>query len=680
MFNRLKNNVVRVLVVVAAVLCFSACREDINTDNRYTFVGQTVADYLTEHEDMFSDFIYILQHGERWNLMKAYGTYTCFAPTNEAVERFLVEQDSIWRASLEPGSKRERWTGVTSPVLEELSDSMCRELANSHLLNSVVETTSMEGDVLPAKNMNSRYLTMRYDTDENLHSVFYINEARLLMGDEEVENGIVHVMGGVLNPSAKTVPLQISDMPFLAIFYTALCVTGYDKEMQLYKDETYEQVPHPAGFPYPRERYYGYSAFCEPDEVFNNYGIFNVDDLAEKCKEWYPDAKDPDYTSKDNALNKFVAYHLMNRRLLYSRMVCYNIIAYDSYNKPLFHSEVMFKPTTERTEFYETMQHTILKFSRPLDVSLYKNDLLLNYSKAHANPEDPYHCPAGTKGAMVNVRIKEPTSVTAQPDLYPNYNQDALNGCVYLLDDVLVYDEEVMTGFVCNQIIRFSFSKMIPEMDNCHILWENNPDYPSGQYYNVTGIPPGYSDAIKFNYDIDANLRFAGNSEGVRSYEAEEWFCGHDDEIGSDISFRLPPVPPGTYEIRQGYSIYGGFGTAQFYVDDIVTGIPVDMSLTGSNPKVNWIADKYTDDNGVANDKQMKNRGYLKGPSSFYIENGSNTARGIDGCLRLVLTTKYLGPGEHWLRFKGRPQLQYLEMVPVGYLRREDISIEEKRK
>ena len=155
-----------------------------------------------------------------------------------------------------------------------------------------------------------------------------------------------------------------------------------------------------------------------------------------------------------------------------------------------------------------------------------------------------------------------------------------------------------------------------------------------------------------------------------------------------DFKYKLPPVPEGTYELRMGYSANNNRHIVQFYVDDEVTGIPVDLRILLSDPNIGYVADSNTDDNGIANDKEMKNRGYLKGPTTYYY-NGSTLARNDNSVVRKVITTKYLGKGDHWLRFKnvkeddnGKAQFMhdYLEIVPVGWMRREDISLDDKRK
>lgn len=689
-----KRNLITVAALVVALctgLCFSSCREEIDTHNRYTFTGNTVASFLEKHEDMFSDFITILKRGGKYNLMKAYGTYTCFAPTNEAIGRFLFEQDSIYKASLLPGAKKVIWTGVTSPRLEDLTDSMCTVIAQTHLLTKTYLTTEMEGDVVPTMNLNDRYLTMSYGTDSLLHSVIYINGAEVIASDQEVENGVVHTISDVMNPSSNTVPAQIENTPFLTIFSEALEKTGLVDKLQAYKDYNYKDgdkktltIYNASGCPYPPTRYFGFTAFCEPDQLFNDYGIYNIDDLYKQCKIWYPNATDEDFTSPNNALYKFISYHLLDRKLPYTRLVCYNISVVLRGNT-IFRSESNLLTRGDRYDYFETMQGTIMKVTMPRSSATYGSDILINYTKDITNPANIYDVPAGSHDARVNVRVKNPSTVTSDKENYPNYIQEALNGSILLLDNFLVYDEDVMSGYVLNEIIRIDFSSLVPEFTNNNIRWSSgeNIEFSSSSGDYEFYIPDGYSEHLKYNTE-EARLYYLSPHTSWSNYQGDECMC-----LGAfDFAYRLPHLPAGTYEIRMGYSANSNRGIIQFYVDDEVTGIPTDLRKLMTVPDVGWIADARTEDNGVANDKEMKNRGWLKGPTSFYY-GGSILARNYEGACRRVITTKYLTEGDHWLRFKnvndqddGLDQFMhdYLEIVPVGWMRREDIPLEEKRK
>ena len=90
----MKHNILKHIALAVAIVCtMGGCREYIDEGSRYTFTGHTIASFLEEHEDVYSNFIEILNRGGRLTLMKAYGQYTCFAPTNDAITRFLFEQE-----------------------------------------------------------------------------------------------------------------------------------------------------------------------------------------------------------------------------------------------------------------------------------------------------------------------------------------------------------------------------------------------------------------------------------------------------------------------------------------------------------------------------------------------------------------------------------------------------------
>lgn len=660
-----------------ATMALSGCKDYIDEGSRYTFTGHTVASFLEENEETFSSFIEILKRGERFNLMRAYGQYTCFAPTNEAIDRYLFEQDSIYWATKE--SKNPIWTGITSPNLEELSDSMCKVISQTHLIPAVYLTTDMEGDIIPTMNMNDRYLSLSFGVDANNHGILLINgTGQIIDKDEEVENGVVHTIANVLNPSVNMVPTQIGEHDYFQIFSEALRQTGYDDKLQLYKDETYadadktEENIDKSGerSPYPANRYYGFTAFVEPDQVFNEADIWNFEDLKTACEKWYPhDGETCDHnaplTSPLNPVNQFVGYHLVDRKLPYSRLVCYKITT------TYFESEKDLQSNSDRNEYYETLAGRLIKVTMPRTNPKLQQSILINYARnAEAAFED-----------YMNVVVNDPATFK-EDSLYANFVGEALNGTIHTLDKILLYNEDAMAGYVLNGIIRIDCSSLCSELTNNDIRWKHSNHRMTGDVY----IPNNYCNNMKVNSE-DGKLYYLSAHTSWANYQGDEMMALN----AFDFAYKLPPVPAGTYEIRMGYSANSKRHVIQFYIDDEVTGIPLDLRILGSNALIDWQKDSSTEDNGIENDKQMKNRGYLKGPTTFsgYNEYTAGTARNEESALRKVITTKYLSAGEHWIRFKnvnenddGTSQFMhdYIEIVPMGFIRDENISLDEKRK
>lgn len=152
-----------------------------------------------------------------------------------------------------------------------------------------------------------------------------------------------------------------------------------------------------------------------------------------------------------------------------------------------------------------------------------------------------------------------------------------------------------------------------------------------------------------------------------------------------DHAFLLPPVPARTYEIR--ISVIGGplnsnnrtSAKIQTYLDDRICGSPIPKHPIPSDPEIGWIADAETYDNGIENDKQMRNRGWMKAPDAYGTKYNSQEvpAREDPRCLRKIIHRQYLGAGEHWLRLRDIPAenwetyqisviyLDYIELVPL---------------
>ena len=50
-----------IIVLLFSQSVFHSCTDDSIGDNFYTFTGQTIADYLEDNNDKYSDFIYVLK-------------------------------------------------------------------------------------------------------------------------------------------------------------------------------------------------------------------------------------------------------------------------------------------------------------------------------------------------------------------------------------------------------------------------------------------------------------------------------------------------------------------------------------------------------------------------------------------------------------------------------------------
>ena len=672
---------------LATIMAMNSCQEQIDEEARFTFVGNTIATYLQSEPDC-SHFVDILTRGECLGLMKAYGQYTCFAPTNEAVERFLVEQYTEYKESYDkhisdPEHFKITETGVHSPYLADLSVEKCREIARNHILPKSFYETDFIGTSIPVANMNDRDLELMI-VKEGDEAVTYIHNTAKIKSQEEVENGVVHIVEGVVNPSSKNVPSQMNGYTYFSLFYEALNKTGYADSLMKDIDNTYtegdkivQSIRDKEMAPYPQKRRFGFTVFLESNKTFAEANIHSFDDLVAVCQIKYPETMDvwscdgntmdkvnhsAPLTDWRNPVNQFIGYHILDRRVKYDNLVCHNISVKGTGE---FKSEEDFPGNADRTEYYVTMNNRILKVTMPLsDTNVPEETILLNYA------------PEGGQ----NIKVYSRDEFKRQDKAYSEFVANAANGEFNVIEKVLFYDEDVMTRSVLNCIMRIDASALFSELTNNGIRWKYASTLTAdGSVF----IPHYYCNRVKV-YADDTRLYYLSPHTSWFNYQGDEMMA-----LGLfDFAYRLPPLPAGTYEIRMGYSASSLRHVVQVYLDNEVTGLPIDLRLLADNPKIGSIADDKTTDDGVTNDKDMKNRGYLKGPTTFY-DNEKKLARHNNTCLRAVIATKYLSAGAHWLRFKnvnesdnGTAQFMhdYFEIVPMSYLRDESISIEDRRK
>ena len=121
----MKTTVIKYLGYVAALcgmLCTTACSDEPDAEHYYTFKGQMMNEYLNSSED-FSEFAAIVKRAGLSDMLSSYGSYTCFAPTNEAVYKYLEEK------------------GVAS--VDGLTDAECDTIARTHLIENMYSTSEM---------------------------------------------------------------------------------------------------------------------------------------------------------------------------------------------------------------------------------------------------------------------------------------------------------------------------------------------------------------------------------------------------------------------------------------------------------------------------------------------------------------------------------------------------------
>lgn len=611
-----------------SLLLFSSCSDDPTAENYYTFTGEMASNYLENRPEMFSEFTEILQRSGILGMLATYGTYTCLAPTNDAVNQYLLQH------------------GYES--VEDLSKEECDTISWNHIIPATYFTTDLSDGNIPTPNMNDRFLTFSCDSDaaKGGNVMYYINMAsKLILRDDSVENGVVHTLDRVIQPSSSYLPELLSEDKNISLFTSALFLTGLSDSLYAYLDNNYsvgidsinKGIPfHRSGATYymyyPATRMKRFTALVETNKVFKEKaGIETLDELKAYAKEVYDavypeDAGlyDDDFTNRKNPLNRFIAYHLLPY--------------YGAINDfTISESGIDYKTTCampnliDCTDWFTTMMPgTIMKMSSPAEgLFINRKGVAANYSVRGIMVLTP--------SDMNNAHDQELAEAGLPVD---TLNQQALNGIYHYIDDILTYNTNTR-DVVFNDRIRWNVVTMSNEFLNAGARGNTNGQHLMG-FKQVEG------------WD------FHGVNPTLALRERSVWNATYADAVDLigqfDVSFKLPPVPANTYEIRFAYGAGVDRGVVQIYFGEKDNmqpmGLPIDFRIWGGDPSIGWVADVEDNEENRAIDKAMHNRGFMKDMDSWN-QGGVNNLRANNGKYRKILTTQALDPSkEYWLRIK----------------------------
>lgn len=612
---------------MTASLLTACVDNDFNDENYYSATKRTAAQFLNDSPERYSKFQQILERANYYSMLGTYGTYTIFAPTNEAVDKYLSE------------------AGLRD--ISEIPDAKCDTIARTHIINTqACFTTDIYSGDLPM-NMDDRYLVLSCDSDVNNNNqlLTFVNRSKLVQKDDSVTNGVVHTIDRLITPSNKFLPDLLAEDSTTTIFAKALQVTNMCDSLTKYLDLSYfvDDDSVTIGVPirygnqdwnatYPERRFYRYTALVETDEVFARYNIHNLEDLIAYAKRVYDktfpkDAGlyDDDFTNRKNPLNRFVSYHLIDGRIGHDDLAPSGEVM----------KQCLITDIADPEAFWQTMMPgAMIRFCRP-DGELFANRKGLGKK---------YY--AGCKG----VKVLSASESGRRGD-------GALNGVFHYLDDILVYDVNTRDN-VLNCRMRIDGTTLSPDFWNAGAV-EHNGD-------KLKAFKNGYIKGWKTSPETFIGVR--SEFLWMSSYLANA-ICVKGQY---DVTIKLPTPPPGTYEIRLGYVAGAERGVVQVYLNNDPCGIPIDLRVYAGDPSIGVIIDAATEEEDLANDKALHNRGYMRGMDS-YRKPGATNFR-VDAWaehMRRILTTTQIKEGEeYYLRFRqvlegdAEWSFDYIELCP----------------
>ena len=260
-----------VIVIILLLVGLSQCKKikisTLTTDDT-NLVG-----YLEKHPETYSEFIKVLEKSGTSAYMNAYGTYTMFAPTNDAIKIYLQE--------------------IGKSSIDEISVDDLKTMVRYHVLGDTISTPFFTDGKLPVPTMHGEYLVTGINNENGISRYIVNRRAIILQPNIHTGNGVLHAIDHVLIPSNKSLYQQLKENSSYSIFTEALDSTGFNKviEKLTYKNDT---TPN------------WYTVLAQSNAVFAAKNIYSYNDLKAKYTKPNANVKNP-----ADSLNMYMGYHIL---------------------------------------------------------------------------------------------------------------------------------------------------------------------------------------------------------------------------------------------------------------------------------------------------------------------------------------------------------------------------------
>jgi uncharacterized surface protein with fasciclin (FAS1) repeats len=241
-----------------------------------------IAGYIQEHPETFSEFQKIMERSDSKGFLQAYGAYTIFVPTNDAIKKYLADQK------------------LTS--VDQIEASKLRDLVFLHLIEDSIKTTDFTDGKLRNVTMFGQYLVTGAVNTDGVSKITINRQANLVEGNIRTGNGIIHVIDNVLTPEPRTVAQILDEDPKYSIFVRALKETGLFNRLNIRpKENTVVAEKH-------------LTVFAETNEALAAAGY----DTYEKLLARYSKTGNPANTN--DSLYLYIAYHIAPQARYYAEL------------------------------------------------------------------------------------------------------------------------------------------------------------------------------------------------------------------------------------------------------------------------------------------------------------------------------------------------------------------------
>ncbi|MDR1527606.1 MAG: fasciclin domain-containing protein, partial [Dysgonamonadaceae bacterium] len=235
----------------------------------YKVYDDKMLDELLE-ESQLTTFLSVVDKADMTGTIHAYGAYTLFAPTNEALTEHLQS------------------TGKND--VNALSREEAADIVTYHLVRDTLRTTDFTDGRLPTPNFQKKYLMTKYENKGTTIN----RQARIIGENIRGANGILHIIDKTLTPPENSITDAVRALPDAdySIFKSFFEMSGWTDSLDVEKEDLW------------------YTLFIQDNNAFAEAGITGTDDLLAQLREFTPAIE-----NSDTLVHNYIGYHIIKTRL-----------------------------------------------------------------------------------------------------------------------------------------------------------------------------------------------------------------------------------------------------------------------------------------------------------------------------------------------------------------------------
>jgi uncharacterized surface protein with fasciclin (FAS1) repeats len=258
------------LLIFFALFLFLSCERE-GEDTIYKVYDEKMLDEILEEKDL-TVFLEVIDQAKFRGTVHAYGTYTLFAPVNEALVNYFQDMGKSRAA--------------------DLTQEEAAAIVKYHLIPDTITTADFEEGRLSAENFAHRYLTNKPMSVEGKNTFLINRQAYITTPNLRGANGLVHIIDNVLTPPTVSITEVVRSLPDAdySLLKTLFEESGWADRFNVAGDNA------------------GYTFFIQSNAAFVEAGITTREELLEQLRTNTPTVE------RDSLIPNFIGYHGINRQ------------------------------------------------------------------------------------------------------------------------------------------------------------------------------------------------------------------------------------------------------------------------------------------------------------------------------------------------------------------------------